>query len=438
MVQAFHMTAEPFLRPLLGSTDLVQRQLARRDRAAAEHQAEREKMQQSLVQPRVAKPAAPVIKTPVLADDHEQQVANLDERIVKRGIAIDSETLSAIGKQRFDQLLVVARQSGLYSSRGAALDLSRFQSVQSALGAYLAPSVPARKTREQIAESGREKDEVRRIADWRDLWKFSSQEPHFVRAAYEFHDHFASLVLGQSMLEKSSDGRLRSRWLCGGRGAKVARFTDWLSRVARDSLTSVKLVEPLWHLVAWLAGEKAPPAAAADLAKDWFNVRSPTKEQLQTVSAVVDGFLFDLDGWHLWQHVGRQTRSAQEQARLSAWRLQLAKRFVRIAGFHTELRSTFVREIDMGDAAPRQQQFELAAYRRFVDRTIDQLLQRAGALLALGVDELVSATVVARFECAALVECKRTIEDKRATISRQLLAAFPASSFELEFAEVRA
>jgi hypothetical protein len=425
---------------LLGRTDLVQRQMARRDAEEAEHQAKREQDHlRSLGQPRVAQPALPQLKVPELAQDFDEQVAQLDQKIFDRGVAIDSDKLLRLGKERFAKLLDVARHSGLYSSRGAALDLSAFQSTQRALGVFEAPTVARRKTHEVVAQSGRSKGEVRRIAGWSDLWKATQERDEVLRDVYSFRDLFESLVLGQSMLEKcSSDGKLRSRFFAGGKARKVdLLLTDWRSAIAGEHVI-VKLVEPLWSVLSWLANEKAPPAAPGELARDWFNVRAPSKEQLQTVSAVVDGWLLDYDGWHLWQYVGRQTRSAQDQGRLATWRTQLAKRFVRIAGFHTELCSSFVREIDMGDAAPRQQQFELAAYRRFVDRSIDQLLQRAGELVALGLDEVVSGAVVARFQDRVLLAGKHNqIEAKRVSISRQLATAFEGAQFELEFAELR-
>jgi hypothetical protein len=432
------MSDQPYFAPLTGKTGALEREMSRQATAEASHQ-EQDHFQ-SLGQPRRAQPALPQLKEPVLSDEHEQQVAALDEKIMSHGIAIDSDALVALGKKKFDELLVIARESGLWGARGASIDLSRFESVQKALGAFQAPAVPVRKTREQIAESGREKDEVRRIAGWQDLWKFASQEPTFVNSAYDFHDHFASLALGQSLVERtSSDGRLRSRWLCGGRGAKVARLTDWLTRVARDSLTSVKLVEPLWSLVSWLADERAPAPAAADLAKDFFSCRAPAREQIAIAQSVLDAFLLDFDAWRSWEYIGRRSRSSIEKSRLDAWRMALSKRFARIDQWHASVRAAFVREVDMGDAAPREQKFESAQSRAFIDRTVQSLLALTSKLLALGVAEVAHDAIVARFESGVLLEAKhKQPADKRATISRQLLAAFPASSFELEFAEVRA
>jgi len=70
-------------------------------------------------------------------------------------------------------------------------------------------------------------------------------------------------------------------------------------------------------------------------------------------------------------------------------------------------------------------------------QTLNQLLNRASEVLALGVDETFSGALAARFEGAVLVQGKHKLEDKRTSIARQLTVAFPSSTFELEFMELQ-
>ena len=67
------------------------------------------------------------------------------------------------------------------------------------------------------------------------------------------------------MLERlSPDGRLRSRFLCGGADAKVDLFRQWLA-VLQGPLVSVTLVQPLFGLMAWLVMK----ALAASIQWTW-------------------------------------------------------------------------------------------------------------------------------------------------------------------------
>jgi hypothetical protein len=76
---------------------------------------------------------------------------------------------------------------------------------------------------------------------------------------------------------------------------------------------------------------------------------------------------------------------------------------------------------------------ESAKYRAFIDRTVRELLDCASALLALGIEECFKGAIVARFEGSVLLEGTPNAQDKSATIARLLQAAFPASTFQLEF-----
>jgi hypothetical protein len=423
-----------YFRPPTG-VNVISPEEERATAAAASRDAAREEMAylRALGRPPLPNPELPPIKAPIIPQEFEQRVAALDEEIYSRGVAIDRNTLLRQGKERFQQLLAADRKARSLAPVG---DLTCFASVQQALTAYEAPSVPVRKMREQAAGSGKERELVRRIAGWSDLWKATQERQETLTDLYTFHDEFAALCFGQSILERlSPDGRLRSRLFCGGRGAKVDLFRDWLSATGGSSLVSVTLLQPLWHLFAWLANEQNPLPSPVDLAKDFFNVRSPSKAQARLAESVFDGFLLGYDGWPLWEYVGRRSRTMQEQGQLATWRTALAKRYPGISSFHAEVSAAFFKDVGFGFDAHRQ--FEPARYRAFIDSCLQKRLRQVSALLALGLEETFKGAVAARFQGSVLVEGKHALNDKRVQIALPLAKAFLAATFPLEFTEVK-
>jgi hypothetical protein len=424
------MTEQPFFRSLTGEiSNFISPEEERAAAAGARREAAREQMafDRALGRPRLPKLELPQVKTP------ELRVADLGDAIFKRGVAVDAEKLVARGKELFAELLVVDRKAprGVV---GAGMDLTHFESVQRALHAFESPVVPRRTAREQTTGTGKEREKIRAIAGFEDLWKFTSERQETIDAIYAFRDAFESLILGQSILEKlSPDGRLRSRFLCGGRGAKVDLFHDWLG-VLEGSFTSVKLVDPLFALMAWMSNEKSPTPSLDDLAGDFFNARSPTSQQVRLAESVLDAYLLGYrDDWQLWQYVGRRTRTATDQGRLSSWRKALAAHFPRITGWHDEVRAFFFK--DVGYAWDSHREFDAAEHRAFIDRIIQERLDALSAQLALAVETAFPASVIARFQGSVLCEGKPP--EKRAELSGRLAAAFPHSTFQLEFEEVR-
>lgn len=189
--------------------------------------------------------------------------------------------------------------------------------------------------------------------------------------------------------------------------------------------SQVTLEQPLCHVVSWLANEKAPPPSTVDLAREFFSCRAPSRAQQRIAEALLNGFLLGHREWELWEFVGRATRTAQDQSRLESWRKQLATRLRAVTSFHEQLRAAFLRDVNAGDVR--------YAHREIVDKTVQLLLDRVSALLALGIAEVASGAVVGRFECAVLVESKLKLADKRASIARPLSAAFAGGTFQLEF-----
>lgn len=256
-----------------------------------------------------------------------------------------------------------------------------------------------------------------------------------MRDAYAFHDLFCSLVFGQSMLERLSadDGRLRNRFCCGGKGAKVGWLQEWLS-ILTGSHFAVTLVEPLAHLIVWLTNERTPLPEPADVARDWFGLRVPAPAQIKFARALLQGFLLDHRGWALWNFVGRATRVAVEHDTLELWRKQFSRRFPAVTAFHDVLRHSFNRPVTrFGDS---YLQFDAQAYRHFIDGTVATLMQTVSVLAAQAVEE--THAVVARFSDSLLVEGKP--KQQAALVERitnKLAAAFPSSSFTLTIEEVK-
>jgi hypothetical protein len=389
----------------------------------------REEMERlrAMGRPYSSPPGMPEVKEPLLPDNFQLQVNALDDEIFQRGLPVDRGALFSIGQKRFAELLGADRKAPR-GSHGAGLDLTRFESVQGLLGVFASPSVPERKIREQATGAGRERDQVRNIRGFEDLWKATGERRETIDAVYDFRDRFESLCFGISLIEKlSKDGRVRSQFLAGGSGRRAELFHEWLSVVERPFIT-LALTEPRWHLLAWLADEKSPTPLPTDLASEWFSVRAPTEAQTEIAGAVLDGFIRDLYGWELWQAVGRQTRTAVHVERLSGWRQALAKRFPAIARFHDELRNGFF--VDRGYGAEFHREFEPARHRAFFDRLMRKLLRQLSDVLAVGVAGTIPNLIVGRLEGQVL--CKGKSPKRRAAIIAHLAKAFPGATFHLE------
>ena len=52
---------------------------------------------------------------------------------------------------------------------------------------------------EQLARSGEQREQARKISGFDDLWKNTAERREVIDGVYAFHDAFASLMLGQSM-----------------------------------------------------------------------------------------------------------------------------------------------------------------------------------------------------------------------------------------------
>jgi hypothetical protein len=419
-----------YYRPPHGTTVITPDQ-EQHDAAAASREATKEEMayQRALGRPRVARPELPPIKAPVLPEDFAQRVADLDEAIYARGVPVNADKVVSLGRKRFAALLEADRKA---RSGQRIADLTSFASVQRGLHSFEASSVPRRTIIEQVAGTGKEREAVRQIRSFEDLWKATAQErEETVTDIYAFHDLFESLVFGHSMLEcLSSDGRLRGRFFCAGKGAKIGYFDEWRS-VLEGSFTSVKLVQPLFGLMAWLSDERTEPPDPVALAREFLGVRAPSNAQVKLMEALMSGFLLEYRDWALWEYVGRQTRAIPDMSRLSAWRAQLAKRHLGITSFQAEISAAFFKDVGFGGGYHRQ--FEPARHRAFLDRTVQELLDCLTVVFALAIEAAFSGSAIARFQGQVLCAGKAK---RRAEISAHLAAAFPASTFPIVFEEV--
>lgn len=389
----------------------------------------------ALNRPSVPTLEMPPIKEPTLPENFQQRVNELDQRIFERGLAVDRDKLLALGKERFAKLIEADRETRSLQ-RVLFNDLSSWPHV---LGAFQFASVrvpmPAQTISEQASGAGADREAVRRLAGFVDLWKFDHPqgEPVTVRNVYAFHDLFSSLVFGQSMLEQiGTDGRLRNHFFCGDGGAKVALFDGWLS-VLQQPLASVTISHPVWHVVAWLADETQPQPSLLELARDFFGVRSASRSQIIFAAAVIDGFLLGLEGWLLWEYVGRRTRIAADEKSLATQRGQLVKRYPRIANFHRQIAAAFFSSRAIhGDA---HVQFESDRYRTFIDRCMAKLLQTVSGVIALAIDEQLPNTLVVRHRDRWLIETQGKRLFMQSLIESKLGEAFGGATFYVEVSE---
>jgi hypothetical protein len=89
-------------------------------------------------------------------------------------------------------------------------------------------------------------------------------------------------------------------------------------------------------------------------------------------------------------------------------------------------------DVNSGDFRKAHREFDSKKHRAFIDRTVQALLDQLSALLALGREETFSGATTARFQGSVLTQGSK-LKDKRAQVARLLQAAFPESSFQLEF-----
>jgi hypothetical protein len=416
----------PYFVPLTGDPPGY----VKHDSQSAVEIASREQMARDAALGRSPLPPRPVlqIKEPLLPDDFQQKRSELDKRIAEAGIKICRDRLISLGRERFEKLLA-ADHKCRFGEIGAGVDLTRFDHVAAAISAFECQIVPPRKSSEQLAGSGKDREAVRQIAGWDDLWKATHERREVIDAIYNFHDEFERLCFGHELAEAlSPSGRATSPMFRGGK-RNVNLFIDWLPAVEGE-LVQVKLSRPLWSIMAWLANEKGNPPDSSLLAREFWNVRAPSPAQELIAAATVEGFLLGLDDWMLWDYVGKSTRTAVSETRLAGWHKILAKRYRAISEFHRAVNAAHMQTRGYGFEAHFRP--DRAAARAFIDRTTQQLLDVASALLALGIEENFAGAVIARFQGALLVDAKHELKDKRVHLSLPLAKAFPHASFDVQ------
>jgi hypothetical protein len=380
---------------------------------------------------RVRRDEPPPLKAPALPDGFD--AAEIDRAIFERGVAIDRDRLVSLGRDRFDDLLLLdhrARQSQRVIATNT--DLSSWESVKFAfrsVNAFDVAGVPARKTAEISAGMAKDREAARTITGFVDLWKLFEHEPQTVRCLYAFHDAFARLAFGQSVLERiESDGRLRSRFFCGGSGERVTLFNGWLSALQSEHF-GIPIERPLGAVMRWLCGEKTPLPEPKQQARAWFGIRHVEPVQMNIAPAVIEGFLLDFRDWALWQHVGRVTRQRVEVDRLESWRKELARGFPAIWNFLETLRGFFLRQVG-GNPYETHLTFDSPRHRAYVEREFGILLDAVSLVAAAETD-----ACAARFADSLLVEGKPkpSLADK---IGEKLARAFGGSEFNVVVEEI--
>jgi hypothetical protein len=418
-------------------------QVAPRDRAG-EQAASREETQRQMARDRALSGGAPrqrpapQLRAPDhLGEDFAERSAKLDGEILARGVAIDREKLIALGKKQFQDLLSADCEARSLP-HVMPTDYTRWESVHHAFaraGALNVSIVPRRKTIEIFDGLNLDREAARSIDGFADLWKASPVEPQSVRNVYRFRDVFDSLMFGHKLLELvGSDGRVYSRFFIGGEGEQLRIFEQWLP-VFKGPLAGVQIQNVLFSLVSWLANEQHPAPDEVELARNVFNVRGPTREQLQYIRAVVDGFLRGLNGWDLWQHIGRAIRAVPDKFTLDAQRKGLNDLLPAIADFYRRIESCFF--VAQGNVFEAYRRFDRASYRRFVDSTIDGFLGILASLVALEVEENFGR-VIARLENWILFEPPPKAKAAKfpgAKIEARLKEVFPGATFNVQVSE---
>jgi hypothetical protein len=418
---------EPFFHPNVTPEEQHQTtsEYKRHIAAAASEAARREMgLLRSLNPPRVPQVEPPSLRQPVLPEGFD--AAGSDEAIYQRGVAVSDHKLLTLGCERFQELL--ARDHDVRSYQRVLFgDLSTWPSVAHSFATVnaLRANVPPRKTKEQLSGQGEDRELAGQIDSWRDLWKVS-QEPESVRRVYDFHDAFARLIFGQSLLERlGNNGRVRSRMFCGGEIKRGAYFADWLSTLEGYHF-KVTLAQPLFSVVAWICQERTPPPQ--DLTLDWLGKHAPTQAEIQRCQAVVEGFLLGLESWALWDYVGQRTRRAVDHGVLETWRKSLVERYPAIARFHQYLRDFFWKPA----GADGYRRFDVTAYHAYLKRELDKLLQVVSLLTAAAIEEIFNGALVARFSdwflCQGIKPKALPASEK---IEHKLSVAFPGSRFDV-------
>jgi len=360
----------------------------------------------------------------VLPEDHAKRIAKLDEEIYSRGIAVDRAALISLGRSRFQQLLADECEARTeHRAIESLTDLTDFGSVLSAfvsIGALQNIPVPRRKTAEQLYGVNADLDQVRQVHDWHDLWKFFAVEPRAVTKIYRFRRGFESLIFATSMLERvGDDGRMRSKFFCGGKGARTRYFEDWLTALKGDHFL-VRLKDTLQSVIFWLSSERSPLLDIRALAKDWYG-RAPSHDEITLTSAILEGYLLGYKDWLLWRFVGEKTRRVSDKALVDRRRQELRERFPKVDRLHNELAAFFWQP--KGD----HREFESGSYRQFLDRTVEDLRDLVSQVTVLAIEE---TPITARFQDWLLCSDKSKSVTAE-TITSKLGAAFRGARFQV-------
>jgi hypothetical protein len=372
-------------------------------------------------------PGLPPLKKARLPDNFEHRLLEIDKAIFERGIAVDRQKLLDRGRARFQQLLEADRTARALQ-RVVLGDLSQWESVHQSFavaGALEVTAIRPRKTTEIFAGKDEDRDTVRVIGDFHDLWKIT-EEPETVRNVFRWRDVFESLCFAQSFLEQlDKDGRCRSRFFaCGASGA--ALFRDWKS-VLQSPLAIVTVPDPLTQIFSWLLQEKLSPPKP----QDFFSLRLASPHQIRFTDAFWFGFLRGYNGWLLLEYIGRQTRVMPDMASLTQWQVELTKRFPGVTNFHHHVGSFFYRGVTSAAAGGGHFQFESDRYRRFLDAALRKMLEAVSGVAAIAIDEAQGSSLVARFQDRLLIEGKPP-PNLREKIVENLAAAFPGAAFTVE------
>ena len=418
-----------------------------------------------------ATPPPPEPKSPVLPEDFALKMGELVEQVERRGLPIDRNALLETGRAAFKGLLTLdaelRSEQRLFSTR---VDLSSFASIRQSFAAFSSLEVSAVKPpsfTEQHYGFGSERQRARSIESFGDMWKLagSEGEPRCVGKLLAWRAQFEALVFGTSLLRAlGNDNRVHDRCFADPAKSDPTRrklFEPW-RQCSKGKLLVVGLLEPLGHMVAWLADDPVlrewldSPEKPIDqaLASEFYNLRIPSTGQIATARVVAEAFLSGLDARQnfsaaepipalsTWQLAGRALGKPIDLAVLTGWRKMLVEKFPSTFRFwrvqvENEL---FWKQIGSGYDAYRS--FNTQVYDAWCEQTLARRQLLLIATVALAVNDALSQDDTAQLSAITPSEIVIELESDfgtpailRSSIRERLAEAFSETAFPFTITE---
>jgi hypothetical protein len=391
-------------------------------------------------------PPAFQAKMPVGEID-EGKVAGLVAAIDQRGLLLNRSALIDRGKEKFEELLELNRQSR--KQLPLHVEATSFAQLNGWCTNLFPSQVP--KLDPGLQWRGEKLPEYARIRGLDDIWK--SEPDPLVIAIYKHWKAFKSLVFGQSLLDLADGSNcVRSPfWASGLSNDNVITFDPRLELLVGwrefivppqgETFVVIELQDLLVNVVSWLADDS--DLAQADyysITQELTGLRSPQPQHVQKAQKLVEAFSLGLDS-----HLPKDKPAVEvwaylngAEGNLTRVRNQLetvAKRFSATGQWHREaIAASMVPQPTYYDGSTYS--FNDAAYRTSIDAAIGGSILRARQLAAVAISEAVHAQESSQLAAAignqliltssAKGAVKQQLVTKlRDTVTQALATAFP-------------